>query len=360
MTTTSSGVTATSTVTTAQPTRRFHAPNELGIFTVLIIVVAVFSFLSPNFRTYGNASSLLLNGTVIAFLTLGQMLVLLTAGIDLSTGAIVAMSGVLSAIIMEHGAPWWLAALATLVIGALTGAVNGVLVYYGRIPAFIVTFAMMGVASAIPLIITGASSVTVADPGFSVIGQGRVLTIPVPVLLLVLAAVVVGIMLSKTTFGVHTYAMGGSPAAARLAGVSIARTTVVIYAMSGLFASVGGLILTSRLMVGYPSAGLGNQLFYSIAGAVVGGVSLFGGVGTVAGAMIGATLIATVSNGLNVVNVNSYWQSFVIGVIILAGVSFDINRGRLAGSSAAVRLRLVFRSASRRGGGGRGGHTKPT
>ena len=338
-----------SPITTVRSARRFRAPKELGILSVLILVVLVFSVLSPNFRTYGNASSLLLNGSVIGFLTLGQMLVLLTGGIDLSTGAIVAMCGVLSAIVMSHGAPWWLAVLATLAIGALTGVINGVLIYYGHIPAFIVTFAMMGVATAIPLILTGAASVTVDDATFSIIGQGRVFTIPVPVFLLVLVALAVATILSKTKFGVHTYAMGGSAAAARLAGVNIGRNTVVIYALSGLFAGVGGLILTSRLMVGFPSAGLGNQLFYSIAGAVVGGVSLFGGVGTVAGAMIGATLIATVTNGLNVLNVNSYWQSLVIGVIILVGVFFDVNESRLAGSSLAIWLRSIFRSSSHRG-----------
>lgn len=324
---------------------RFRAPNELGILTVLVIVVLVFSLLSPAFRTYGNASSLLLNGSVIAFLTLGQMLVLLTGGIDLSTGAIVAMTGVFATITMTYGAPWWVAVIVAVSIGAFTGAVNGVLVHFGHIPAFIATFAMMGVASAIPLILTGAQSVTVADPGFAVIGQGNVLGVPVPVALLIVSAIVVAVVLAKSKFGIHVYAIGGSVSAARLAGVRIGLNTVAIYALSGFFASLGGLILASRLMVGYPSAGLGNELFYSIAGAVVGGVSLFGGVGTVAGAMIGAVLIATVTNGLNVLNVQSYWQSFVIGVIILVGVFFDVNRRHFSRSELIGRMRSVFRGA---------------
>ena len=347
-------MTATSELAAERPARRFRLPNELGIIVVLLVVVLAFSLLSPNFRTFGNASNLLLNGSVIAFLTLGQTLVLITGGIDLSLGGIVAMTGVLSALAMSHGAPWWVAVLVALGAGALAGTISGSLIHFARVPAFIVTFAMMGVTSAIPLILTGASSVTVVDDTFALIGQGHLLGIPVPVVLFVVAALVIGLVLVKTEFGVHTYAMGGSVAAARLAGIAIGRNTVLIYALSGMFGSVGGLILTARLRVGFPSAGLGNELFYSIAGAVVGGVSLFGGIGTVAGAMVGAILIATVSNGLNVLNVSSYWQSFVIGIIILAGVSFDINRERLLGSPLVSGLRrLRHREAVGTGSGDR-------
>ncbi|MDQ1555551.1 MAG: ribose transport system permease protein, partial [Actinomycetota bacterium] len=187
---------------------------------------------------------------------------------------------------------------------------------------------------------------TVVDGAFSVIGQGKILSVPVPVVLLGVAACIVAVALARTKFGVHVYAMGGSAPAARLAGINIGRNIVTVYALSGFFAAIGGLILTSRLMVGYPSAGLGNELFYSIAGAVVGGVSLFGGVGTVGGAMIGAVLIATVTNGLNVLNVNSYWQSFVIGIIILAGVFYDTNRARLRGIPLAKRLYALTRRGS--------------
>lgn len=301
-------------------------PEELGIFGVLIAVVIVLSLLSPTFRTVDNAMVLLVNGTVIAFLALGQTFVLLTGGIDLSTGANVAMTGVLSALLMQSGLPWPVAALLGVVAGMVLGIINGVLVHYLRIPAFIATFSTQGVALAIPLIITGANSVSVADVGFSWIGQGRIAGIPMPVVLLLLTAVIAGGFLKLTRPGVHIYAMGGNKAAARLAGVNIPRTTILVYAVSGLCAGMGGIIATSRLMVGFPATGTGNELFYSIAAAVVGGISLFGGVGTILGAMIGAVLIAVVSNGMNVLNVQSYWQSLVIGLIILIGVSFDTYR----------------------------------
>ncbi len=321
------------------PMKRRRIPEEVGIFAVLVVVLAVLSLLSPNFRTFDNFSVLLVNGTVIAFLALGQTFVLLTGGIDLSTGANVAMTGVLAALVMRAGAPWPVAAVIAVAAGIALGVINGLLVHYVRIPAFIATFSTQGVALAIPLIITGASSIPVLQSGFSWVGQGKIAGIPIPVLLLVVAAVVAALFLRLTKSGVHIYALGGNKAAARLAGVNIPATTVLVYAVSGFCAGMGGLIATSRLMVGFPATGTGNELFYSIAAAVVGGISLFGGVGTVLGAMIGAVLIATVSNGMNVLNVQSYWQSLVIGLIILVGVSFDTFRRLRAQRPAAPRSR---------------------
>jgi len=296
----------------------------------------VLSVLSPTFRTLDNGLVLLVNGTVIAFLALGQTFVLLTGGIDLSTGANVAMTGVIAALLMQGGMAWPVAAILAVGCGVALGVVNGLLVHFVRIPAFIATFSTQGVALAIPLIITGANSVSVRDAGFSWIGQGKIAGIPLPVILLVVAAVIAALFLRMTRPGVHIYAMGGNKAAARLAGVNVARTTVLAYAISGFCGGMGGLIATSRLMVGFPATGTGNELFYSIAAAVVGGISLFGGIGTIFGAMIGAVLIAVVSNGMNVLNVQSYWQSLVIGLIILAGVSFDTYR-RARGGKPVLR-----------------------
>jgi len=301
-------------------------PEEAGIFAVLVVVVLALSLISPSFRTVSNGFVLLVNGSVITFLALGQAFVLLTGGIDLSTGANIAMTGVTAALLMQAGLPWPLAALLALAAATLLGVINGSLTHFLRIPAFIATFSTQGVALAIPLIVTGAQSISVHDYGFAWIGQGRLLGLPTPVMLIALAAVTAGLFLRSTRLGVHIYALGGNRAAARLAGVNVARTTVFVYAVSGFCAGMGGLIATSRLMVGFPATGTGNELFYSIAAAVVGGVSLFGGVGTVLGAMIGAVLIAVVSNGMNVINVQSYWQSLVIGVIILIGVTFDTYR----------------------------------
>jgi ribose transport system permease protein len=309
--------------------------------------------LSAPFRTLSNGFTLLLNGSVIAFLALGQTFVLLTGGIDLSTGATVAMTGVLVAQLMQLGLSWPLASVLALAVGTALGVINGVLIHYVRVPAFIATFSTMGVASSIPLILTGANSIPVLDPNFALIGQGFLFGIPIPIILLLLAAVISGLMLVWTQLGVEIYAVGGNRDAARLAGINVGRTVIVVYALSGLCAGFGGLISTSRLMVGFPSTGLGNELFFSIAAAVVGGVSLFGGSGTVLGAMIGAVLIASVSDGMNVMNVSSYWQPLVIGVIILAGVTLDTYRRRLSGQRLGTLFSRLWTSSPVPGASGK-------
>ena len=305
-------------------------PNEVGIAVVVLLVAVVLALMSPTFRTLDNVQILLLNGAVIAFLALGQTFVLLTGGIDLSTGSNIALTGMVAALAMQSGLTWWLAALVAIALGLAVGAFNGAAVYYLKLPPFIVTFATFGIAASIPLILTGANSVNVADRMFAIIGRGSIVGVPMPVLLVALAAVIFAVMLKYTATGIHIYAVGGNAETSRLAGVRSGGVIMLAYAMSGLCAAMGGLITTSRLMVGYPSAGSGNELFYSIAAAVVGGVSLFGGIGTIGGALLGAVLIATVSNGMNVIGVESYWQPLVIGVIILIGVILDTHRRRLS------------------------------
>jgi len=319
--------------------KRRRIPEEVGIAVVVLLVALALSLISDNFRTVGNLQILLLNGAVIAFLALGQTFVLLTGGIDLSTGSNVALTGMIAALLMRNGMPWTVAALAAMAAGITVGLTNGALVHYLRLPPFIVTFSTFGVAASIPLILTGANSVSVKDPAFAIIGRGGLFGIPMPVVLVLVTAIVLTVLLRLTATGVHIYAVGGNAETSRLAGIRIGRTTMLVYAISGLCASFGGLIVTSRLMVGYPSAGSGNELFFSIAAAVVGGVSLFGGIGSIPGALLGAVLIATVSNGMNVIGVDSYWQPLVIGVIILLGVILDSYRRRLSFSDVVRRLR---------------------
>lgn len=324
-----------------------RVPDEVGIGGILLLVLIVMSVLSPNFRTAGNFEVLLLNGSVVALLALGQTFVLLTGGIDLSTGSNLALTGMTAALAMQAGLNWWLATLVAIAVGVGVGIVNGMFIHFVRLPAFIATFSMFGVAGAIPMIMTGAASVTVADPLFAFLGRGGLFGIPTPILIVAVVAIAFSILLSRTSTGVHIYALGGNKETARLAGIHTGRTTLFVYAISGLCAALAGVITTSRLMVGYPSAGSGNELFYSIAAAVVGGVSLFGGLGTISGALLGALLIATVSNGMNVLSVDSFWQPLVIGVIILAGVSLDTYRRRIGGGSRPKVLDHIFRVTPR-------------
>lgn len=305
---------------------KWRLPKEWGIFSVLVLVYIVFGILSPNFLTASNTFTLLLNGSVVGLLAIGQTFVLLTAGIDLSVGSGIALSGVMAAIAMAHGAPWYLAMMAALICTILIGLFNGVVIHYVKVPAFIVTFATMGVASSIPMILTQDTPIPITSNAFSFIGEGFVGPVPVPVILMLGVAVIAYLILSRSVFGLHIYAVGGNRESARLAGVNTAKVDLMVYMLSGLMAGLGGLVDASRLMSGYPTAGSGTSLFFSISAAVVGGVSLFGGVGTILGAVIGAILIAVVSNGLDILNVSSYWQPLVIGLIILAGVTMDILR----------------------------------
>lgn len=307
--------------------KKLKLPNETGIAVVMLLVLLVGFIATPNFLTVSNILILLLNGSVICFLCLGQTFVLLTGGIDLSTGSIVAMTCVLAAVFMEYlQLAWYVAVILVLAIGAFTGFVNGFIISKTKVPPFIVTFAMQGVAASIPQIITKANSIRVTDTAYSFIGQGRIFSIPFPVIALIIAAIISSYFLKRTVKGVHIYAVGGNADSSRLAGINISKTIMLVYAISGLCAVCGGLIYGSRLMVGYPTAGRGEELFFSIAGAVVGGVSLFGGIGTILGAMIGAVMIASISNLMNVMNVSAYWQPLVIGVIILIGVIIDTTK----------------------------------
>ena len=309
--------------------RGVHLPPETGILGVLVLVLLGGAVLSPNFLTVSNMLVLLLNGSVIGFLALGQTFVLLVGGIDLSGGSIVAMTCVLAAVLMEWvGLPWPLAALCVLGVGALTGWASGVVIDRSRVPPFIVTFAMMGVAASIPQIITGAESIRVHQLGFGLIGKSRPFGVPMPVIALAVASLMAWLLLRRTVIGMQIYAVGGNREAARLTGVPVSRRVQLVYALSGLCAAAGGLVYASRLMTGYPTAGRGDELFFSIAGAVVGGVSLFGGIGTVQGALLGVALIATISNMMNVTGVDAYWQPLVIGLIILGGVFLDTMRSR--------------------------------
>lgn len=302
------------------------APVEMGIFVVVIIVGLIMAWLAPEFRTASNMKILLLNGTVVLFLALGQTCVLLTGGIDLSVGSNIALTGVIAALSMQAGVPWWGAALLAILVGTVVGLLNALIIHYGKLPPFIVTFAAFGISASIPKILTDAASVSINDPMFAFFGRGSIFGIPVPVILVFVAAVAVAVFLKGTAGGLHVYAVGSNPETARLSGINVRNTLIKCYVISGICAAMGGIITASRLMVGYPTAGSGTEQFYSIAASVVGGVSLFGGTGSVLGAVLGALLIAEVSNGMNVIGVQSYWQPLVVGVIILGGVLLDSHR----------------------------------
>ena len=323
---------------------KLRVPRETGILVVLLLVGLVFTRLSPYFLTESNLFTLLLNTAVVALLALGQTFVLLTAGIDLSVGSGIALSGVTAALVLAANGSIWEAVLAGIVATAAIGLVNGLVIHYLKVPAFITTFGTMSVAASIPMIVTQAVPIAITNQAFANLGGGFLGPVPVPVAILFVAALLAYFILARTVFGIHVYAVGGNRESARLAGVNTARVDIIVYLVSGILSGLSGIIDASRLMAGYPTAGSGTDLFFSIAAAVVGGVSLFGGIGTIPGVIIGALLIGTISDGLNIANVSSYWQPLVIGLIILIGVTFDtLRQGRTGNVSILQRLAAMTR-----------------
>jgi ribose transport system permease protein len=314
------------TSTTASPQRRgFRLPPETGIFVILALIMAGMEVLTGNFLTIGNISTLLVNTITIGLLAVSETFVLLIGGIDLSVGAIQALSGVTAAVVINHTPLGWPGAiLGGILAGALVGFINGSITHYINVPAFITTFATLGVAASIPLIVTQANPIPIFSNTFNALGQGYVLKIiPIGVLIMLVVAAAAHVVLSRTAFGVKVYAVGGNRHSAWLAGVNIARIEILCFTLSGTIAGLAGVILAARLASGYPTAGSGASLFDGIASAVVGGVSLFGGSGSVAGALLGAIVIGTLTEGMDVLDLNTYWQPLVIGIVILLAVMLD-------------------------------------
>lgn len=310
--------------------RLAHALSQVAAAGALVAVFVFLSIASPVFLTTNNLLNIGVQTSVTAILAIGMTMVIVTAGIDLSVGAVAALSGVLGAqMIAELGFPDVAAIAGGVAVGAVAGTINGVLIAYGRLAAFIATLGMMSVARGLVYLTTGANAVILPD-GFDWLGAGKLAGVPVPVILLAVLAIGGHLLLTRTRLGRYMYAIGSNEQAARLSGVPIRRYKVIVYAMAGGLAGLGGMIATSRTVSAQPNFGVGLELDV-IAAVVIGGASLFGGQGTIAGTLIGAFLIGLIRNGAVLLDINTYWQSVLLGLLIWAGVSFDqIRRRRLA------------------------------
>lgn len=316
----------------AETTPRLKALiGEYGIALVLVAEIALFALLSPYFFTAENILNISLQVSIIAIIAVGMTFVILTAGIDLSVGAVVAATGVAVTAVLKMGAPYPVAlacAMATgLAIGALSGATAGLFITKLRITPFIVTLALMTIWRGAAYMFTDGRPVWGLPEEFAVLGSGRVAGVPVPTLFMVAVYVAAYIVLRRTRFGRYVYAVGGNPEAARLSGVRTDRIVAGVYILCGVLASFSGILLASRMNSGQPNAGQMYELDV-IAAVVVGGTSLFGGRGSVVGTFIGAMLIGVLRNGLNLMNVSSYVQMILLGVVILSAVLLDRLRGR--------------------------------
>lgn len=296
-----------------------HTPLALPVVGLLAVSLLM-AFASDNFFTVSNILNVLRQVSVVGILAVGMTFVILTGGIDLSVGAVMALVGTISAGLMVNvGLPWPLALFAGIGLGVLFGLFNGALVAWGKMPAIIVTLATMGIARGIGLIYSGGYPISGLPSWISWFGVGRIGNIPVPVILMLIVYAAAWLLLQRTAFGRHVYAIGGNETAARLSGVKTARVKFAVYAISGLTAGLAALILTGRLMSGQPNAGVGFELD-AIAAVVLGGASIAGGRGLVIGTLIGAVLLGILNNGLNLMGINPYLQDIIKGLIILLAI----------------------------------------
>lgn len=344
-----------STSTLAKSQSRDANREWLGAFirkyAIVLIFIAMFiamALLSDAFLSPRNLLNIVRQISVVGLIAIGVTMVIITTGIDLSSGSVLALAAVIVASLAQqpdwHDAkfpglqlPLIVPILAALLVGAACGWVNGALIAGFRIPPFIATLGMMTVARGFALIYSNRPVSGLTD-NFNYIGQGEIfkvmpvpgqpdMGIPIPILILLAVAIAAHIMLNNTRFGRHIYAIGGNEQAARISGLNVGRIKIGVYTIAGLLAGLAGLVLTSRIGSGQAGLGVGYELD-AIAAAVIGGVSLSGGIGTIWGTMVGALIIGVLNNGLDLLNVSAYWQTIVKGSIIVAAVIIDERKNR--------------------------------
>lgn len=297
--------------------------SEFRALIVLILLMIIASILSPVFLTVSNLLNILLAVSVIALLAAGQTYIIILAEIDLSVGAVLGLSGAITAGILSHG-NLVEALIVGLLIGAVAGLLNGVLTTYGNIPSFIATLGTMTIFSGVTLVYTQGDPIATLKPDFQWIGQGYLAGIPVPVLLMVILYIIFWFLLSRTHFGRYVFATGGNEEASRLSGINVKKVKIWAFMLTGVLAAVAGFIATARLSTAEPTAGNGMELD-AIASVILGGTRLSGGKGGLVGTIIGAIILGVLDNAMNLLNVSAFYQGVVKGVIILLAVLLDRN-----------------------------------
>jgi ribose transport system permease protein len=295
----------------------------LGLILLSVIII----ILSPVFLTPTNLLNVARQSSINAILAAGQTFVILTGGIDLSVGSILAVGSTASTDLAVRGVPVPLAILIGFGMGGIMGGLTGLIVSRTKIPPFIVTLGMLNIGRGTNYIWGGARVVSNLPASFSVLGRGYVLGIPAPVLVMVVVYILGFLVLTQTKFGRALYGIGGNIESAKLSGINVRRCLLSVYVISGCLAALGGIVLAGRLNSGQPEAGVGYELD-SIAAVVIGGTSLFGGEGGIAGTLIGAFVMGVLRNGLNLLNVSAFYQLIAIGAVVIAAVGVDTLRQR--------------------------------
>lgn len=303
--------------------------RQYGIFVVFITICLILSFISPQFLTVSNWTIIITQASINALLAFGVTFVIITGGIDLSLGSMVAVTGVTAAMLAHPDTfPVALPIFVGLVAGLLMGVFNGFIITKSKIAPFIVTLGTMTIGRGLALILSKGRPISNLSDSFNFIGGGEAFGIPFPIIVLVIIFTTCSITLKKTLLGRYIYAVGGNEQAARASGINVNQVKMAVYSISGLLAGLAGVLLTSRITTGQPNAGAGFELD-AIAAAVIGGTSTSGGTGTMTGTLVGVLLIGVINNGLDLLNVTSYYQQVVMGIIIIGAVVLDSwNQGK--------------------------------
>ena len=301
--------------------------TQYGIIIAFLLLCVALTFLNKYFLTPENISNILLQTSINGILAMGMTLVILTGGIDLSVGSVLAFSSIVAATFVTGDNPQ--SPLVALLVGILTGAVlgliNGCIIAYLKIPSFVATLGMLSVARGLTYAYTGGMPVPNLSESFLNLGEGFFFGVPMPVLIFLLIFAILWVVLNHTTYGRSVYAVGGNVKSARTAGIATKPVIASVYVIAGLLAGLGGLILTARTSSALPQAGVSYELD-AIAAVVIGGTSLSGGVGSIAGTLLGALIIGTINNGLDLLGVSSAYQQIVKGCIIVVAVLLDYSR----------------------------------
>ncbi|KFJ03707.1 ABC transporter permease [Bifidobacterium subtile] len=309
-------------ISTGDKVKKFVARN--GALLGLVVLCIILSIATPAFLTGPNILNVGIQAATVAILAFGQTFVIVAAGIDLSVGSVAAVSSMMVAYTgASMGLPAWLTIIVGLLAGAGFGALSGLANAFLKLPSFIATLAMMSVARGLTLVVSDGRPVSTS--GMVNFFGSTVAGIPVPIVMMVIMGVLAAVILNFTSAGRSMYAVGGNMEASRLSGINVHKTQVMVFVLSGIFAAVAGLVIAGRLHSAQPQAATGYEMD-AIAFVVIGGASLSGGKGKVSGTFIGAILLAVIRNGLNILNVSSFWQQVVIGLVIAFAVSFDTLR----------------------------------
>lgn len=299
-----------------------HILKNYGMIVAFVLVCALLAMLSPFFLTTANLMNVVRQSSIIGIMAVGVTFVILSGGIDLSVGSVLAVSGMIAAGTMQNGHGVFVAIITALVVGIVAGLVNGVLVTKARITPFVVTLGMMSIARGATLLYSDGYPISGFSPQYRFIGGGMVGVVPFPVILFIGVVLVAWVVLTQTKLGRYAYAIGGNEETVKLSGIKSDSYKMMMYVISGATAGISALVLTSRLNSASPTAGLTYELTV-IAAVVIGGTSLTGGRGSVWGSLIGALLIAVINNGMNLLGVSPYFQELARGVIIIAAVYVD-------------------------------------